>query len=54
VKTAVLMASNVVVDLMDVCDRILVIFQGHIVKAFSRSDFNEHEIYSAVQGLGVN
>ncbi len=54
VKTAVLMASNVVVDLMDVCDRILVIYQGHIVKAFSRSDFNEHEIYSAVQGLGVN
>ena len=54
VKTAVLMASNVVVDLMDVCDRILVIFQGNIVKAFSRSDFNEHEIYSAVQGLGVN
>ena len=53
-KAAVLMASNVVMDLMDVCDRILVIYQGYIIKAFNRSDFNEHEIYSAVQGLGVN
>ena len=53
-KAAVLMASNVVMDLMDVCDRILVIYQGHIVNAFNRSDFNEHEIYSALQGLVVN
>jgi len=54
IDTAVLMASNVVMDLMDVCDRILVIYHGHIVKTFDCSDFNENEIYSALQGLGVN
>ncbi len=53
-KAAVLMASNVVMDLMDVCDRILVIYHGHIVKTFNRSGFNENEIYSALQGIGVN
>ncbi len=53
-KAAVLMASNVVVDLMDVCDRILVIYQGRIVKTFNRTDFDESEIYSALQGIGVN
>jgi ABC-type sugar transport system ATPase subunit len=53
-EAAVLMASNVVMDLMDVCDRILVIYHGHIVKTFNRSEFNEHEIYSALQGIGVN
>ena len=53
-EAAVLLASNVVMDLMDVCDRILVIFHGHIVKTFKRSDFNENEIYSALQGIGVN
>ena len=53
-ETAVLMASNVVMDLMDVCDRILVIYQGRIVETFNRSYFNESEIYSALQGIGVN
>ncbi len=53
-EAAVLMASNVVMDLMDVCDRILVIYHGEIVKTFNRSEFNEHEIYSALQGIGVN
>ncbi len=53
-EAAVLMASNVVKDLMDVCDRILVIYHGRIVKIFRRSEFNEHEIYSTLQGLGVS
>jgi len=52
--TAVLMASNVVMDLMDVCDRIMIIFQGSIIKTFDRSNFDEHQIYSSLQGIGIN
>ncbi|MBW2659751.1 MAG: sugar ABC transporter ATP-binding protein [Deltaproteobacteria bacterium] len=53
-EAAVVMASNVVMDLMDVCDRIVVIYQGNIVKTFNRCNFNENEIYSALQGIGIS
>ncbi len=53
-EAAIVMASNVVVDLMGVCDRILVVYQGNIVKTFNRCVFNENEIYSALQGICIN
>ena len=51
--SAVLMASNVVSDLMEVCDRILVMFNGRITLEIPREDFDEHEIYRAIQGLNT-
>lgn len=51
-NAAVLMASNVVSDLMEICDRILVMYQGEITCEFQKTNYDEHDIYSAVQGLG--
>jgi ABC-type sugar transport system ATPase subunit len=51
--SAVLMASNVVSDLMEVCDRILVMFNGRITLEIPRENFDEHEIYRAIQGLNT-
>ena len=51
-RSAVVMASNVVSDLMEVCDRILVMYHGEVIKTFPRSEFDEHEIYSSLQGIG--
>ena len=40
-------------DLLSVCDRILVLFEGRITCEFKREEFNELEIYQAVQGLNT-
>lgn len=40
-------------DLLVICDRILVLFEGRITCEFKREEFNELEIYKAVQGLNV-
>ncbi len=47
----IILASNIVSDLIEVCDRILVLYEGKMVKSFLRNNFNEHEIYSYVQGV---
>ncbi len=52
-SAAVLMASNVVSDLMEICDRILVMYHGRISQEFRKDQYDEHDIYSAVQGLDV-
>lgn len=49
----VVTASNVVSDLIEISDRIVVMFHGSITKIFEREDFNEHHIYSALQGLEI-
>ncbi len=51
-ESVVIMASNVVSDLMEVCDRILVMYHGEVIRTFAQSEFDEHEIYSSLQGLG--
>jgi len=50
-ESVVLTASNVVADLLDICDRIFVMFHGEIIESFEKIDFNEHDIYSSLQGL---
>ncbi len=47
----VIIASNVVEDLITVCDRILVVYHGRVCHSFERADFDEQAIYSAIQGL---
>jgi ABC-type sugar transport system ATPase subunit len=37
-------------DIIKICDRILVIFQGKIIKEFSKDEFNENEIFHFMQG----
>ncbi len=51
-EAAVVMASNVVSDLMEVCDRIMVMYHGEIIRTFTPDEFDEHEIYSSLQGIG--
>ncbi len=51
-KALVIMASNVVSDLMETCDRILVIYHGEVIETFEKNQFDEHEIYSSLQGIG--
>jgi ABC-type sugar transport system ATPase subunit len=38
-------------DLLAICDRILVLFKGRVVREFLRQDFNEIAIYQEVQGI---
>lgn len=40
-------------DLLVICDRTLVLFEGRITCEFKREEFNELEIYQAVQGLNI-
>lgn len=47
----VIIASNVVEDLITVCDRILVVYHGRVCYSFERAEFDEQAIYSAIQGL---
>jgi ribose transport system ATP-binding protein len=47
----VIIASNVVEDLMTICDRILVVRHGRISDSFRREEFDEQRIYNAIQGL---
>ncbi len=47
----VVIASNVVEDLMTICDRILVVYHGKICRSFQRDEFDEQQIYNAIQGF---
>jgi ABC-type sugar transport system ATPase subunit len=50
-KTAgIIMTSPGLDDLIMVCDRILILYQGEITGEFSREDFSEGDLYLAVQG----
>jgi ABC-type sugar transport system ATPase subunit len=46
----VLISSPGVEDLIKICDRILVLYQGRIIDQFRREEFSEQEIYRAMQG----
>lgn len=48
---SVIMASNVVEDIVTICDRILIISHGRLVRIFERHEYDEQELYSAIQGL---
>ncbi len=48
----VILTSPGLDDLMEACDRILVLHRGRVIAAFSRDEFDESRIYIAMQGLG--
>ena len=51
-KTAgVIMTAPGLEDLLIVCDRILTLFEGKVVGEFQREEFNELNLYKAIQGL---
>jgi ABC-type sugar transport system ATPase subunit len=49
-QSCVLISSPGVEDLIKICDRILVLYQGRIIDQFRREEFSEQEIYRAMQG----
>lgn len=50
-KTAgIIMTSPGLDDLIMICDRILILYQGEITGEFSREEFSEGDLYLAVQG----
>jgi ABC-type sugar transport system ATPase subunit len=53
-NAGVVITSPGIDDLLTVCDRIIVLFEGRAIRSFQRSEFNELEIYRSVQGLVSN
>jgi ABC-type sugar transport system ATPase subunit len=49
-KSCVLLTSPGIDDLIKICDRILVLYDGCIIDEFHRGEFNEQDIYRATQG----
>lgn len=50
-NAGVVLTSPGIDDLLEICDRILVLYEGRLIKEFSRDCFSEYEIYRAIQGL---
>lgn len=50
-EAGVILTSPGLDDLLEACDRILVLHQGRITAAFPRDRFDESRIYMAMQGL---
>ncbi len=50
-EAAVLMTSPGLEDLLEVCDRILVLVGGKIQREFLREEFDELVLYQAIQGI---
>ena len=49
-ESCVLISSPGVEDLIKICDRILILYEGRIIDQFHRGQFSEQEIYRAMQG----
>lgn len=39
-------------DLVDICDRIIVLYKGKILKSYMRPEFDEKKIFVDIQGMG--
>ena len=52
-SAAVVITSPGVDDLVMVCDRILVLYQGQIVGEYHKGQFSEEEIFNAIQGASL-
>lgn len=52
-KAGVVITSPSLEDLLAVCDRIVVLYQGRIVREYLKERFNESNIYMAMQGVTV-
>lgn len=51
-SAGVLLTSPGLDDLMDICDRILVLHKGDMVREYRREDFDEKSLFMDMQGLG--
>ena len=49
-ESCVIITSPGVEDLIKICDRILVLYEGKIIDEFTREEFSEQDIYRAMQG----
>ncbi len=47
----ILISSESIEEMMQTCDRIIILFKGEIVKVVERKDFSEDMIFSSMQGL---
>lgn len=52
-SSGIILTSPGLAELMRICDRILVIFNGEIIKEVFSEDFDEKKLYSYIQG-GIN
>ena len=50
--SGVLLTSPGLDDLMDICDRILVLYKGNMVREYQQKDFDEKSLFMDVQGFG--
>ena len=53
-NACVLITSPGIEDLIKICDRILVVYEGEIIGEFHRDEFSEQEIYRATQGENIH
>jgi ABC-type sugar transport system ATPase subunit len=51
-NAGVIITSPGLDDLIDVCDRILVLCGGKIVKSYNRREFDEKQLFMDIQGFG--
>ncbi|MCZ2720398.1 sugar ABC transporter ATP-binding protein [Marinomonas sp. 15G1-11] len=47
----ILYTSSYITELMHVSDRIIVVYQGRIIKVFSRAEYDHNKIYLAMNGI---
>jgi ABC-type sugar transport system ATPase subunit len=52
VRAGVILTSPGLDDLMEVCDRILVLYKGRLLREYSREAFDEKSIFMDIQGFG--
>jgi ABC-type sugar transport system ATPase subunit len=52
ISSTVIMSSESIQEMMEVCDRIIVMYKGRIIKVFPREDYKEEDIFTTMQGLG--
>lgn len=52
-SAGVILTSPGLEDLISVCDRLLVLYQGKMVREFLREEFQERAIYLAMQGVDL-
>ena len=53
-NNSVIMTDPGIEDLISICDRILVLFNGSIIKEFVKEEFSEDMMYYYIQGGKTN
>ena len=51
---SIIMVSSEMPELMGVCDRIMVMYEGRFIDEFTRDEFDEHDIARAQSGIRVH